>query len=55
MKELHWSLESGKVCEGREHYKEFLLAQEIIRYINAINKNINIVVKIDITKAYDWV
>lgn len=30
-----------------------LLSQEIIRDINITNKNTNIVVKLDMTKAYD--
>lgn len=32
-----------------------LLAQEIVRDINKMDKNVNVVVKLDMTKAYDRV
>lgn len=41
--------------KGRSIAKNVLLAQEIIRDINKRNKDYNIVVKLDMTKAYDRV
>lgn len=41
--------------KGRNVAENVLLAQEIIRYINRRNKNINIMVKLDMEKAYDKV
>lgn len=41
--------------KGRSISKNVLLAQEIIREINLINKHVNVVVKLDMTKAYDRV
>lgn len=40
---------------GRNIAENVLLAQEIIREINKRNKNINVVVKLDMEKAYDRV
>lgn len=41
--------------KGRSITKNVLLAQEIIRDINMRNQNINLVVKMDMAKAYDRV
>ncbi|WMV25650.1 hypothetical protein MTR67_019035 [Solanum verrucosum] len=46
--------QSGFV-KGRSITENILLAQEIIRDINRRNKNINVVVKLDMAKAYDRV
>ncbi|XP_049353834.1 secreted RxLR effector protein 78-like [Solanum verrucosum] len=46
--------QSGFVKE-RNITENILLAQEIIRDINRRNKNINVVVKLDMAKAYDRV
>lgn len=41
--------------KGRSITENVLLAQEIIRDINRRNRNTNVVVKLDMTKAYDRV
>jgi len=39
--------------EGRSITENILLAQEIIKDMNMKNKNVNVVVKLDMAKAYD--
>lgn len=41
--------------KGRSITENVLLAQEIIRNVNVRNKNVNVMVKLDIAKAYDRV
>ncbi|WMV28797.1 hypothetical protein MTR67_022182 [Solanum verrucosum] len=47
--------EKAGFVKGRNITENVLLAQEIIRDINLRKKNINVVVKLDMTKAYDRV
>lgn len=49
------SMNQSGFVKGRSIFENILLAQEIITDINMRNKNINVVVKLDMAKAYDRV
>lgn len=49
------SQNQSRFIKGRNIAENILLAQEIIRDIGKMNKNVNMVVKLDMEKAYDKV